>query len=133
MTFFMTTERKKHMADPVRGEVWRVNFDPTQGSEMRKIHPAVVISDNSVGRLPLKIVVPITEWDTAYARYAWMTRLEPSPINGLVKTSSADAFQLRSLSLGRFIAKIGILTENDLDAIADAIALCVKTKMAGER
>ncbi len=36
------------MVDPVRGEVWRVNFDPTQGSEMRKIRPAVVISDTPI-------------------------------------------------------------------------------------
>ncbi|MGI4790047.1 MAG: type II toxin-antitoxin system PemK/MazF family toxin [Janthinobacterium lividum] len=119
------------MIDPVRGEIWRVNFDPTQGSELCKIRPAVVISDNSVGRLPLKIVVPITEWNTVYARYAWMTRLEPSMINGLPKTSSADAFQLRSLSLGRFIAQIGILTEAELDGIADSIALCIKAKMHG--
>lgn len=117
------------MADPVRGEVWRVNFDPTQGSEMRKIRPAVVLSDNAVGRLPLKIVVPVTEWDNSYTRYAWMTRLEASAANGLSKASSADAFQLRSLSLGRFVTHLGVLTEAEMDAIADAIALCVKAKM----
>ncbi len=117
------------MADPMHGEVWRVNFDPSQGSEMRKIRPAVVLSDNSVGRLPLKIVVPVTEWDTAYVRYAWMTRLEASAANGLSKSSSADAFQLRSLSLGRFIVRIGVLTEVEMDSIADAIALCIKAKL----
>jgi len=82
-----------------------------------------------VGRLPLKIVVPITEWDTIYARYAWMTRLEASATNGLSKASSADAFQLRSLSLGRFVTQIGVLTEVEMGAIADAIALCVKAKL----
>ena len=114
------------MADPVRGEVWRVNFDPTQGSEMRKARPAVVMNDNRIGRLPLKMVVPITEWDAVYARYPWMTRLEANVVNGLSKTSSADAFQLRSLSTNRFISKLGILTDAELDAIADTIALCVK-------
>ncbi len=44
------------MANPLRGEIWRVNFDPTQGAEMRKIRPAVVISDDDIGRLALKIV-----------------------------------------------------------------------------
>lgn len=117
------------MADPLRGEVWRVDFDPTQGSEMRKVRPAVVINNNSIGRLPLKIVVPITEWATVYARYPWMTRLEPGVANGLSKTSGADAFQLRSLSLSRFVSKIGLLTEAELDAIADSIALCVKANL----
>ena len=117
------------MDDPVRGEVWRVNFDPTQGAEIRKIRPAVVISDNSIGKLPLKIVIPITEWDSSYLRYPWMTRLDLSAANGLSKTSSADAFQIRSLSLNRFTAKIGVLTEADMDAIADTVALCVKVKL----
>ncbi len=48
------------MAARVRGEVWRVNFEPRQGSEMRKVRPAVVINDNRIGLLLLKIVVPIT-------------------------------------------------------------------------
>ena len=117
------------MDDPVRGEVWRVNSDPTQGAEIRKVRPAVVISDNSIGKLPLKIVVPITEWDSVYLRYAWMTRLDPSAANGLSKTSSADAFQIRSLSLSRFTSKIGILAETDMDAIADTVTLCVKAKL----
>lgn len=117
------------MADPVRGEVWRVNFDPTQGSEMRKVRPAVVINDNRIGRLPLKMVVPITEWDAIYARCSWMTRLEANPANGLSKTSSVGAFQLRSLSTNRFTSKLGILTDAELDAIADTVALCVKAKL----
>ena len=119
------------MADPVRGEIWRVNFDPTQGSEMRKIRPALVISDNKIGRLPLKIVVPITEWDSLYQRYPWMVRLEPEATNSLSKTSGADAFQIRSVSLGRFVSKIGVLTESQIDAIADAIVLCVKVTRRG--
>ena len=117
------------MADPIRGEVWRINFDPTQGAEMRKIRPAVVISDDSIGRLSLKVVVPITEWDIVYSRYAWMTRIVSSSENGLTKTSSADAFQIRSLSLGRFVSKIGLLTETEMDAIADTVALYVKARI----
>ncbi|MCP4662343.1 MAG: type II toxin-antitoxin system PemK/MazF family toxin [bacterium] len=44
--------------EPVRGEVWRIRFDPTQGAEMGKTRPAVVVNPPSVGRLPLRIVVP---------------------------------------------------------------------------
>lgn len=46
---------------PLRGEVWRIRFDPAEGTEIRKVRTAVVISENAVGRLRLKIVVPITE------------------------------------------------------------------------
>lgn len=52
-----------------RGEVWLVNLDPTIGQEIKKTRPAVVVSSNSIGRLPLKIVVPITDWKSPYADY----------------------------------------------------------------
>jgi mRNA interferase MazF len=41
---------------PQRGEVWLVNFDPTVGTEIRKIRPAVVISSDEIGILPIKLV-----------------------------------------------------------------------------
>jgi mRNA-degrading endonuclease toxin of MazEF toxin-antitoxin module len=44
---------------PTRGEVWLVNVDPPTGAEMGKVRPAVVINRDSVGRLPLRMVVPI--------------------------------------------------------------------------
>jgi mRNA interferase MazF len=46
---------------PHRGEVWRIRFDPAEGDEIKKVRTAVVISEDAVGRLRLKIVVPITE------------------------------------------------------------------------
>lgn len=45
-----------------RGEVWLVNLDPTIGREINKIRPAVIVNNNAVGILPLKIIVPITDW-----------------------------------------------------------------------
>jgi mRNA interferase MazF len=53
--------------DPKRGEVWRVDLEPTRGAEISKARPCVVINAAGVGRLPLRIVVPITEWDDRYA------------------------------------------------------------------
>lgn len=57
------------MTTPSRGEIWRVQFDPQVGEEIGKIRPAVVVSISSVGRLPLRIVVPITDWKVRYANY----------------------------------------------------------------
>jgi mRNA interferase MazF len=48
------------VVEPKRGEVWRVEFDPSRGAEIRKRRPAVVVSINAVGKLPLRVVVPIT-------------------------------------------------------------------------
>ena len=112
---------------PKRGEVWLVDFDPAVGAEIRKVRPAVVISMDTIGRLPLRMVVPITDWKPFYAGFPWFVKLPVSPDNGLVKDSGADCFQTKSISEGRFVQCLGEVTSQELDDIASAIALCVGT------
>jgi mRNA interferase MazF len=50
------------------GEVWLINLDPTVGAEIRKTRPAVIVNDDAVGLLPLKVIVPVTEWKDRYSR-----------------------------------------------------------------
>ena len=50
-----------------RGEIWLINLDPTVGAEIKKTRPAVVVSDDAIGVLPLKVIVPVTEWKERYA------------------------------------------------------------------
>lgn len=110
---------------PVRGEVWWIQFDPSVGSEQRKTRPAVVLNVASVGKLPLRIVVPITEWDPKWATVPWLVYLKSTTRNGLTKDSAADAFQVKSLSLQRFQTKMGVLTADEMEQIAAAVALCI--------
>jgi mRNA interferase MazF len=110
---------------PKRGEVWLIDFDPAVGAEIQKIRPAVVISLDSIGRLALRIVVPITDWKSHYASWPWFVELAPTSLNGLHKFSGADAFQTKSISEHRFVRKLGEVYGQQLDAIADAIAVCV--------
>ena len=110
---------------PHRGEVWRIRFDPSEGDEIKKVRTSVVISENAMGRLRLKIVVPITEWNPRYASYPWFVCLTPTPINGLTKVSGADAFQVKSVSETRFLDKLGELTRGELDDVANAVAICI--------
>jgi mRNA interferase MazF len=102
-----------------------IDFDPAIGAEIRKVRPAVVMSEDSIGRLPLKIVVPITDWKPAFANFPWFVEIPAHPDNGLSKDSGADAFQTKSLSESRFVRRLGELTAAQMDAIAQAIALCV--------
>lgn len=110
---------------PKRGEVWDVRFDPSTGAEIKKLRPAVVINDDAIGRLPLRIVVPITDWSATYASYPWFVNLQPTVANGLTKESGADAFQVKSVSLTRFVKRRGSLVDIELDEIASAITICV--------
>ena len=84
-----------------------------------------MVSVPEVGKLPLRIVVPVTEWDTRYAALPWHTKLEPSALNGLSKDSSADSFQVKSVSVSRFKRKLGKVSAKELENIVAGIALCV--------
>jgi mRNA interferase MazF len=110
---------------PRRGEIWLVDFDPAVGAEIQKVRPAVVIGVNSIGRLPLRMVVPITDWKIRYVNYPWIVELPASPNSWLAKNSGADAFQTKSVSQTRFVRLLGQITVAQLDDIASAIALCV--------
>lgn len=100
-----------------QGEIWLINLDPTVGAEIRKTRPAIIVSDDSLGKLPLKIIVPITDWKDKYEIAPWMIKLEPNSKNGLTKDSSADCFQVRSVSQERFVNKIGNISEIIADKI----------------
>lgn len=102
-----------------------IRFDPVKGAEMGKTRPAVVVNPPSIGRLPLRIVVPVTGWEAKYATVPWLVHLKPSRRNGLTKDSAADCFQVKSVSLKRFVSKLGDLHANEIEEISAAIALCV--------
>jgi mRNA interferase MazF len=111
---------------PKRGEIWLVNLDPTVGAEIQKTRPAVIISSDYIGKLPLKLVVPITDWKDSFDSDLWHIRLDPTNQNGLIKSSVVDALQARSIDTRRFIRKMGILTTSDLQEIARAIAVIIE-------
>ncbi|MCA1763268.1 MAG: type II toxin-antitoxin system PemK/MazF family toxin [Cryomorphaceae bacterium] len=104
-----------------QGEIWLINLDPTVGAEIKKTRPAVIMSDNALGKLPLKIIVPITDWKDRYAIAPWMTKLKPAAQNGLSKVSAADGFQIRSVSENRFVKKLGRLHQGEMDAIKSGL------------
>lgn len=106
-----------------RGEVWLINLDPTVGSEIRKTRPAIIVNDDAIGILPLKVIVPITDWKEHYSIAPWMVRVKPDQMNGLQKLSAADAFQVRSVSQERFIRKLGNLPVETMDAIGKSLAV----------
>lgn len=104
-----------------RGEIWLVALDPTIGSEIKKTRPAVIISSDLVGILPLKIIVPFTDWKDRYASASWMVRIDPEINNGLSKPSAADGLQVRSVSQYRLIKHLGFLSPLQVAQIVQAV------------
>ena len=108
--------------NPRRGEIWRVQFEPSIGAETRKVRPALVLSRDDVGALPLRVVVPLTIFQKHFANVAWLIEIEANQENGLAHKSVADCFQPRSFALERFINRQGSLKTEQVNRIARTVA-----------
>ena len=104
-----------------QGEIWEINLNPTIGAEIKKKRPAVIINDDAIGILPLKVIVPVTEWKDRFQGAVWMVKIEPNSENNLKKPSAIDTFQIRSVSTKRFLRKTGSVSSNALDEIKTAV------------
>lgn len=113
------------VVDPCRGEVWMIRFDPSIGDEIQKERPAVVVGLDAIRRLRLRIIVPLTKWKAEYSMHVWKIRIQPSSENGVPFESAADCVQVKSLSVNRFVRRLGFLRTDQLEEIAAAVALCV--------
>jgi mRNA interferase MazF len=111
-----------------RGEIWLVNLEPTIDSEIRKTRPCAIVNDDAIGVLPLKVIVPITDWKEAFSIRPWMVRVEPNSENGLTKLSGADTFQIRSVAESRLVRKIGNISDEDLILIEKALTIVLKLR-----
>jgi mRNA interferase MazF len=105
-----------------QGEVWLVEFFPNIGSEMTKRRPAIVISHDEIGKLPLKTIVPITDYKKNYDFYPWMIKLQNNDENALTKLSAIDCFQVKNFSNNRFIKLLGKINKQELKKVHEIVA-----------
>ena|SRR4030042_3099526 len=104
-------------------EIWLINLDPTIGAEIKKTRPCVILNDDSIGALPLKIIAPITDFKEKYKDVPWMIRLSPDKSNNLGKASVIDVFQVRSVSEKRLIKRIGTINNDDLLKVKESLEI----------
>jgi mRNA interferase MazF len=105
------------------GEIYTVNLDPTIGDEIRKMRPVVILNGGHEKHLKLAIVAPVTQWKTHWEQNPFFVVLTPDMLNGLEKKSAVDCFQIRAVSHQRFLNRLGIVSQGDLDRIKQSIAL----------
>ena len=102
---------------PRRGEVYWVNLDPVIGTEIRKVRPAVIVSNNSCNRHGTRVVVlPITSnVDTLYPGEALVE------VKG--KRGRALGDQIRSIDKARLKARVSTLTPEEMAHVDEALAV----------
>ena len=93
-----------------RGEVHLVRLDPTQGSEIRKTRPCVVVSPDELNQyLRTVIVAPMT---TGGQAYPWRVRCRFQRRSGFVALD-----QLRTVDGERLLRRLGRLTPRTVTAV----------------
>lgn len=102
---------------PKRGEVWWINFEPSIGSEIRKVRPAVVISNDMANKhLDRFQVVPITSnTERLYPGESWVEICK--------KPGKAANNQISTVSIKRFGKKICSLTTTEQVELNKAIKI----------
>ena len=99
--------------DVHRFEIWLVQLDPTQGSEIKKTRPCVVISPDEMSALKTAIVAPMTSKGFSYP-----TRIQYT-FQGKKGLILLD--QMRAVDKSRFIQKLGVISPSAQIKVTDCL------------
>ena len=95
-------------------EVYWISLDPTQGSEMAKTRPCVVVSPDEMNEfLKTLIIIPIT---STIKTYPWRISCIISNKQGSIATD-----QIKVIDRARIGSKIGKLSKNEIYLLKDAL------------
>ena len=103
------------MTDPLRGEIWLVDFGEPVGREQAGRRPAVVVSADPLNRSKagVVVVVPCTT-----ARRGLPSHVELDPVeSGLDEVSYAKCEDLKSVSDRRLVARLGAASSESMVGI----------------
>jgi mRNA interferase MazF len=109
------------MDNPVRGEIWLVDLNPTRGREQGGRRPGLVVSVDLFNQGPagLVIVIPITTKEKGIPLHVEIK----APEGGLTKRSFIKCEDIRSVSRERLVQRLGQVTRNTLDAMEDRLRI----------
>lgn len=101
---------------PQRGDLWWVSLDPTQGAEIRKTRPCLVLSANTLNRLrSTVVVVPLSTNARAHPPITVPVRCQDRDVVAVVD-------QVRAVAKHRLRARIETASDNDVRAVLLALA-----------
>ena len=108
--------------DIARGDIWWVSLDPTQGSEIKKTRPCVVLSHNTLNKLRKTVVViPLS---SAASSHPPIT----VPVTCQKRKVVAVIDQIRAVAKHRLKSKIEPVAKDDLDSIIKALSTILEMR-----
>jgi mRNA interferase MazF len=109
-----------------RGEICLVDLGPVRGSEANKRRPAVIVSNDganmSAERLGRGVVTVIPITSNVESVYPFQVLLKASA-SGLDRDSKAQAEQIRSVSVERIGSRVGVVPNDSLVELDEALRL----------
>lgn len=112
-----------------QGEIWSVDFNPQIGSEIAKVRPALVISNDLINEnSSIHLIVPLTSWQDKFKQRVWIIKVKKDENNGLKNDSAINCLQIKSFSNERFIKKIGQIDLVFIDEIKSIVSEMLDTK-----
>ena len=85
-----------------KGEIWIIDIPEGDGSEQYWIRPVIIIAELEAN---IAVIIPFTSNIRAF-RFPNIIAIEPDESNGLIITSIALIFQIRTIDRKRLIKKI---------------------------
>lgn len=109
-----------------RGDIYFVDLNPVQGREQAGHRPVVVLSIDSINKLPLVVTVVVgTKGENVSRDYPTNVRVSPAE-SGLPIETVFLCFQVRSLDPKRFpTSSAGRVSDAALNRIEDAVRYCM--------
>ena len=104
------------MSEPhvVRGEVWWVSLDPTQGAEIKKTRPCVVLTHDTLNQLRRTVVViPLSAAAKPHPPITVPVACQSQPAVAVID-------QIRAVAKHRLKSKLEDMTSTNLAAISRA-------------
>ena len=99
---------------PRRDEVWLVSLDPTQGSEIRKTRPCLVVSPNEANDyLRTVIIAPMTTTERPYPTRVAMTFQN--------NRGQVALDQMRAVDRQRLVRKLGNAPAKSAQAVSSVL------------
>jgi mRNA interferase MazF len=109
------------MNEPLRGEIWLVDLNPTRGREPFGRRPALIVSVDLFNQGPAGLVValPVTSKEKGIPFHLKIEAVE----SGLSKKSFIKCEDIRSIAKERLLKRVGQISPRTLTDVEDRLRI----------